>query len=90
MIADAELNHLFSGNMKGMSDRMAATCVEFVDAFIDFGPGLLVAAVHGPAAGISVTCYPHVCLMYVLDFLYSVLKIRSFSSSNCCFKLTAT
>ena len=50
-----ELNHLFSGNMKGMSDRMAATCVEFVDAFIDFGPGLLVAAVHGPAAGISVS-----------------------------------
>jgi len=43
------------GNMKGMSDRMAATCVEFVDAFIDFGPGLLVAAVHGPAAGISCT-----------------------------------
>ena len=52
-----ELNHFFSGNMKGMSDRMAATCVEFVDAFIDFGPGLLVAAVHGPAAGISVSCW---------------------------------
>jgi len=43
------------GDLKGMAEQMAATCVEFVDTFIDFGPGLLVAAVHGPAFGISAT-----------------------------------
>lgn len=44
-----------SGQMKELAEGMAKTCVAYVDAFIDFGPGLLVAAVHGPAAGISAT-----------------------------------
>ena len=43
------------GDLKGMAEKMASVCVEFVDTFIDFGPGLLVAAVHGPAFGISAT-----------------------------------
>ena len=40
---------------------------KFVAAFIDFGPGLLVASVHGPATGISVTTLPLCDAAYASD-----------------------
>ena len=37
---------------------MGRVLQKFVAAFIDFGPGLLVASLHGPATGISCTTLP--------------------------------
>ena len=41
--------------MKELTEEIAEKMVALVDAFVDFGPGLLVAAVHGPAMGFSAT-----------------------------------
>ena len=41
--------------MKELTEEIAEKMVALVDAVVDFGPGLLVAAVHGPAMGFSAT-----------------------------------
>ena len=47
-----------ASDMKVASKQMAEVLENYVAAFIDFGPGLLVASVHGPATGIPVTTLP--------------------------------
>ena len=46
---------------------MGSVLEKFVAAFIDFGPGLLVASVHGPATGISFTTLPLCDAAYASD-----------------------
>ena len=50
-----------------VTQQMADVLEKFVAAFIDFGPGLLVASVHGPATGISVTTLPLCDAAYASD-----------------------
>ena len=49
------------------AEDMGNVLEKFVAAFIDFGPGLLVASVHGPATGISVTTLPLCDAAYASD-----------------------
>ena len=55
------------GNLEELSVEMARVLREFVDAFVDFGPGLLVASVHGPATGIAVTTLALCDAVYASD-----------------------
>ena len=46
---------------------MGSILENFVAAFIDFGPGLLIASIHGPATGIAVTTLPLCDAVYASD-----------------------
>jgi len=62
------LNRFKSANdIKQVAEDMGDVLEKFVAAFIDFGPGLLVASVHGPATGISVTTLPLCDAAYASD-----------------------
>ena len=46
---------------------MGQVLQKFVASFIDFGPGLLIASLHGPATGISCTTLPLCDAAYASD-----------------------
>jgi len=55
------------GDLKDLATKMSEVLREYVEAFIDFGPGLLVSAVHGPATGIAATALPLCDAVYASD-----------------------
>jgi len=56
-----------ASNMKQAAEEMGDVLQKFVASFIDFGPGLLVASLHGPATGISCTTLPLCDAAYASD-----------------------
>lgn len=53
--------------LEQLARKMADILRDYVDAFIDFGPGLLIGAVHGPATGIAATILPLCDAAYASD-----------------------